>query len=346
MTEPEKTKATQNNGHSGIQPGQLAAKPEEPISGIPPGHPAAKPEKAASANGLHPAGAEARHPAAKPEKAAPESSGRGANPLVPKNCAIIGITEETPDVKTFRLQCADGSKPFAPMPGQLAMISLAGVGEAMFSITAQGEDWIESSIKRVGALTEALHDADVGDRVGVRGPYGNFFPAERLKGMDLLFVGGGIGLAPVRSLVLYALEHRADYGGIDVLYGARSYADLVFKKDLFETWPSMLNTHITIDIAEEGWDGHVGFVPSFLEEKGFSPENRACIICGPPVMIKFCLEALDRMGFPKEMIITTLEMRMKCGIGKCGRCNIGSKYVCLDGPVFTLAELDGLPDEK
>ncbi|MCL2110989.1 MAG: FAD/NAD(P)-binding protein [Clostridiales bacterium] len=268
------------------------------------------------------------------------------NPLVPLQCKLIGITEETPDVKTFRIQCADGSKPFTPLPGQLAMISLAGIGEAMFSITAQGDDWIESAIKRVGLLTEALHSADIGDAIGVRGPYGNSFPADALKGKDLLFVGGGIGLAPVRSLILHVLKNKADYGEIDVLYGSRSYADLVFKADLFENWPKQLNTHITIDAAEDGWDGHVGFVPSYLEEKAFSPKNRACIVCGPPIMIKFSLEALERMGFAKENIITTLEMRMKCGIGKCGRCNIGSKYICLDGPVFTLSELDELPDEK
>jgi len=268
------------------------------------------------------------------------------NPLLPKNCRIIGINEETPDVKTFRLQCADGTKPFSPMPGQLAMLSIAGIGEAMFSITAQGEDWIESSIKRVGLLTEALHEAGIGDRVGVRGPYGNYFPVESLKGKNLLFVGGGIGIAPVRSLILYVLNHREDYGEIDVLYGSRTYVDLVFRDDLFDNWPKVLNTHITIDVEESSWKGHVGFVPSYLEEKGFSPENRACILCGPPIMIKFCLGALERMGFSKDNIITTLEMRMKCGIGKCGRCNIGSKYVCLDGPVFTMAELDELPDEK
>jgi len=268
------------------------------------------------------------------------------NPLIPVFCKIIKITEETPDVKTFRLQTADGEKPFPSMPGQLAMISAAGVGEAMFSITAQGDDWIESSIKSVGELTEALHDMDVGDRVGVRGPYGNYFPVEALKGKNLLFIAGGIGFPPVRSLILYVIGRRGEYGELDVLYGARTSADLVFKDDIFNNWPKVLNTHITIDAPESGWDGHVGFVPSYLEEKGFPPENRACILCGPPIMIKFCLIALEKMGFSKENIITTLEMRMKCGIGKCGRCNIGSKYVCLDGPVFTMAELDELPDEK
>jgi NAD(P)H-flavin reductase len=195
-------------------------------------------------------------------------------------------------------------------------------------------------------LTEALHELDEGDPIGVRGPYGNHFPVDDIKGKDLLFVGGGIGLAPVRSLIRYALERRDDYGKLDVLYGSRSYADLVFKNDIFETWPALCDVHITIDNAEDGWDGHVGFVPAYLEEKAFSPENKAVILCGPPIMIKFCLASLMKMGFSKENVITTLEMRMKCGIGKCGRCNIGSKYVCLDGPVFTMSELDELPDEK
>jgi NAD(P)H-flavin reductase len=274
------------------------------------------------------------------------SCGCPDNPLLPRICRIIGITSETPDVKTFRIQTLDGAKPFAPIPGQLAMISVLNVGEAMFSITAQGSDWIESSIKRVGLLTEALHGLSEGDLIGVRGPYGNHFPVDELKGRDILFVGGGIGLAPVRSFIRHAIERREDYGALDVLYGSRSYSDLVYKEDIFEHWPKSCDTHITIDAPEDGWDGHVGFVPTYLEEKGFAPDGRAVVLCGPPIMIKFCLASLTKMGFRKEDIITTLEMRMKCGVGKCGRCNIGSKYVCLDGPVFTMAELSELPDEQ
>ncbi|MDR3305660.1 MAG: FAD/NAD(P)-binding protein [Clostridiales Family XIII bacterium] len=273
-------------------------------------------------------------------------TGKMDNPLLPALCELIKITEETGDVKTFRIRTFSGEKPFAPLPGQLAMISAPGYGEAMFSVTAQGGDWIESSIKRVGVLTEALHDMDEGGVVGVRGPYGNHFPIEALKGKHLLFVGGGIGLAPIRSFIRYALEHRRDYGDLDVLYGSRSRADLVFKEDIFENWPKGMGTHITLDAAEPDWDGHVGFVPNYLLEKAFSPENRVAVICGPPIMIRFCLGNLEQMGFSKENIITTLEMRMKCGIGKCGRCNIGSKYVCLDGPVFSMAELDELPNER
>ncbi len=269
------------------------------------------------------------------------------NPLVPQVCIVTKITVETPDTKTFRVQTLDGKKPFDPKPGQLGMFSLIGVGEGMFSITAKGEDYIDFAIKRCGMLTDALHEMKEGQKVGVRGPYGNTFPTEGCKGKDMLFIGGGIGLAPVRSFIRYAFENRDDYGKIDIVYGARSMEDLVFKDDLKDLWPKQPNTdvHVTVDRECEGWDGHVGFVPAYLEELNFKPENRMVVLCGPPVMIKFCLDGLVKMGFADEQIITTLEMRMKCGIGKCGRCNIGSKYICLDGPVFTQAELRDLPNE-
>lgn len=271
-----------------------------------------------------------------------------SNPLVPQICQVTSITQETPDVQTYRIQTMDGQKPFTPMPGQLAMISLPDVGEAMFSITAQGEDYIESAIKNAGQLTDEFHHMYEGQQIGVRGPYGNHFPIEDLKGKDLLFIGGGIGLAPVRSLIRYCFANREDFGHIDILYGARSPEDLVFKEDLFENWPKEKDTtlHVTVDRGDETWEGNVGFVPAYLEELAFSPAGRKVILCGPPIMIKFASQSLLKMGFAKEDVITTLEMRMKCGIGKCGRCNIGSKYVCLDGPVFTLAELDELPDEN
>ena len=269
------------------------------------------------------------------------------NPLVPQVAKVIKITTETPDVKTFRIQTLDGKKPFDLLPGQLAMISVIGVGEGMFSITAQGEDWIESSIKRVGELTDALHELSEGAEIGIRGPYGNHFPIEELKGQDILFVGGGIGLAPVRSLILYCLEHREDFGHLDILYGSRSRDDLVFKEDCLENWPKEPDTsvYITVDRGSDDWDGHVGFVPSYVEEVGFTP-GRKVVLCGPPIMINFTSQSLVKMGFQKDDVITTLEMRMKCGIGKCGRCNLGGRFICLDGPVFNLAELEELPDEK
>ncbi|MDD2569194.1 MAG: FAD/NAD(P)-binding protein [Clostridia bacterium] len=271
----------------------------------------------------------------------------GENPLVPQICNVIKITDETPDTKTFRVQTLDGKKPFDPMPGQLGMFSLIGVGEGMFSVTAKGEDYLDFAIKRCGMLTDALHEMSVGQQVGVRGAYGNTFPVEACKGKDMLFIGGGIGLAPVRSFIRYAFENREDYGKIDILYGARSAKDLVFKEDLYTNWPAMKDTkvHITVDCDDEELACHVGFVPAYLEELAFKPDNRMVVLCGPPIMIKFCLDSLTKMGFSNDQVITTLEMRMKCGIGKCGRCNIGSKYICLDGPVFTMAELEGLPQE-
>ena len=269
------------------------------------------------------------------------------NPLLPRECRVIKITDETPDVKTFRIQTPDGKRPLSTMPGQLAMISIPEIGEAMFSVANLGDDWIESSIRRVGYLTEAMHDMSVGDSIGVRGPYGNGFPLDVFKGKKLLFIAGGIALAPVASLIRYCFRNRADYGNIDILYGCRSKEDFVYKDDLFENWPKEPDTGVwlTIDRAQDDWDGNVGFVPDYLEQCGFSPDGVKVILCGPPIMIKLTNQRLKKMGFVGENVITTLEARMKCGIGKCGRCNIGHKYICKDGPVFSLAELDELPGE-
>ncbi|NLW24477.1 MAG: hydrogenase [Clostridia bacterium] len=267
------------------------------------------------------------------------------NPLVPIKAKVIKIVQETPDVKTFHITTIDDKKPFDPLPGQLGMLSLPAIGEAMFSVTNKGENHIEMAINSVGQLTEALHEIEEGQEVGIRGPYGNGFPLDYFKGKDILFIGGGIGLAPVRSLIMECVRNRENYGKLSVVYGARSKADLCFKEDLFENWPKVPNMdlYVTIDREEEGWDGHVGFVPAYVEELAFQPQ--VTVLCGPPVMIKFTLPALQKMGFADQDIITTLEMRMKCGIGKCGRCNIGSCYVCLDGPVFTMEQLKELPPE-
>jgi len=270
------------------------------------------------------------------------------NPLVPGIVEVVKIIDETPDVKNFYVRCVDGGVPFNVMPGQLAMVSLVPVGEAMFSVSWQEEnDHLEFAIKRVGLMTDELHRIEVGQKLGVRGPYGNGFPVEACKGKDMLFIGGGIGLAPLRSFIKYCFKHREDYGKITILYGSRTSADLCFKDELFDKWPKEKDTqvYVTIDNPEEGWDGHVGFVPAYLEELKPNPEGTIAVICGPPIMIKFCLQSLEKMGFNDEQVITTLEMRMKCGIGKCGRCNIGHEYICLDGPVFNLAQLKQLPPE-
>ena len=226
---------------------------------------------------------------------------------------------------------------------------MPGVGEAMISITSSptNEDYIEFSIKRCGCFTEWIHQAEPGQQITVRGPYGNGFPVDTaFKGQNLVFIAGGIGLAPLRSVINYVRHFPERYGTVDIVYGARSMGDLVDYKEIIDEWckDENINVHLTIDREQEGWDGHVGFIPNYVKELNFSTDKTA-ILCGPPIMIKFTLEGLKSLGFKETQIFTTLELRMKCAIGKCGRCNIGSKYVCKDGPVFRLDELDELPDE-
>lgn len=269
--------------------------------------------------------------------------------LVPMVGVITDIRKETPDVKTFRVEAPEGGKLFEHKPGQCAMLCVPGVGEAMFSITSSPTNKLfqEFSIKKCGVLTDYLHDLKVGDEIMVRGPYGNNFPVDtELKGKNLLFVAGGIGLAPLRSVINYVLDNRDDYGTVDILYGSRSADDLVQLKEIQEVWMKAkdTNVYLTIDRPQDGWDGHVGFVPSYLKELNMKTD-KTVLVCGPPIMIKFVLGALTEMGFTKTQAYTTLELRMKCGVGKCGRCNIGSKYVCKDGPVFRCDEVDELPDE-
>ena len=270
-------------------------------------------------------------------------------PLIPVIGEVTDIRVDTPDVKTFRVVTPDGKKAFEHTPGQCAMLSVPGVGEGMFSITSSptNRDFMEFSIKKCGCVTEWLHSMEKGQQITIRGPYGNGFPVDtEFRGKDLLFIAGGIGLAPLRSVINYCRHYRDRYGKIDIVYGARSSSDLVDYKEASEEWANDtgVDVHITIDREEEGWNGHVGFVPAFVKELGFDT-NKVAIICGPPIMIKFTLESLLEMGFDKTQVYTTMELRMKCGIGKCGRCNIGTKYVCKDGPVFRFDELDALPDE-
>ena len=271
------------------------------------------------------------------------------NSLIPMLGVVTAIRRDTPDVKTFRVEAIGGGKCFEHIPGQCAMLSIPGVSEAMFSITSSPtvKEYQEFSIKKCGCLTEWLHQMEVGQQVTIRGPYGNGFPVEtELKGKDLLFIAGGIGLAPLHSVINYVRDNRENYGTVDVVYGSRSADDLVDLREIQEEWIGTpgLNVHLTIDRPQDSWDGHVGFVPSYVTELGFDP-NKTVLVCGPPIMIKFVLKALMDLGFSRTNIYTTMELRMKCAIGKCGRCNIGDKYVCKDGPVFRFDELDELPNE-
>jgi NAD(P)H-flavin reductase len=269
--------------------------------------------------------------------------------LIPLLGVVTDIRIDTPDVKTFRVLTPEGKKAFEHIPGQCAMLSIPGVGEGMFSITSSptNQEYMEFSIKKCGCLTSWLHQMEVGQQITIRGPYGNGFPVESaFKGQDLLFIAGGIGLAPLRSVINYVRDNRDSYGKIDIVYGSRSKEDLVDFQEILEEWckDEGISVHLTIDNPQDNWDGHVGFVPNYVKELGFSTDKTA-IICGPPIMIKFTLAGLQELGFDKTQVYTTMELKMKCGIGKCGRCNIGAKYVCKDGPVFRCDQLDEMPSE-
>lgn len=269
--------------------------------------------------------------------------------LIPSVAVITDVRTDTPDVKTFRVLTPDGKKPFEHMPGQCAMLSIPGVGEALFSITSSptNREYMEFSIKKCGCLTSWIHMLEPGQQITIRGPYGNGFPVEtELRGKDLLFIAGGIGLAPLRSVINYCLDNRENYGKLQIIYGSRSKDDLVDYQEIINEWMKAENVEVnlTIDREQEGWDGHVGFVPNYVKE--LSPDlGMTVLMCGPPIMIKFSLAGLKELGFTDTQVYTTMELRMKCGIGKCGRCNIGNKYVCKDGPVFRFDELGELPDE-
>jgi len=272
------------------------------------------------------------------------------DPLMPVVATITDVRQDTPDIKTFRVVTPDGQKPFQHMPGQCAMVSIPGVGEAMFSITCSPTqtEYMEFSIKKCGCVSSWLHEAEVGQQVTVRGPYGKPFPVDDVfAGHDMVFVAGGVGLAPLRSVINYCRYYRDRYGTLDIVYGSRSADDLLDYREIIDEWAkdAGVNVHLTIDREQEGWDGHVGFVPNYVKELAFKTDNKIAVLCGPPIMIKFTLAGLYELGFDKTQIYTTLELRMKCGIGKCGRCNVGSKYVCKDGPVFRFDELDDLTGE-
>lgn len=269
----------------------------------------------------------------------------------PTTAKIIDIIDETPDTRTFRLELLDPEykKNFSFKAGQFAEYSVFGEGECTFCIASSPtRDYIECSFKQAGKVTTALRKLNLGDVIGFRGPYGNHFPLEEMKGKNILFIAGGIGLAPVRCLIWNVLDLRDEFKDITIIYGARSVSDLVYKRELKE-WGERkdIKTVVTVDPGGEtsDWQGEVGFVPTIVEKVNPKSDNCIAIVCGPPIMIKFTMPILTKLGFGDENIITTLENRMKCGLGKCGRCNIGSVYVCKDGPVFTYKELKELPQE-
>ena len=276
------------------------------------------------------------------------------NPYVPIPVTIqdVAIENDLRDIKTFRLvfEREEDRAAFQYLPGQFAELSLFGRGESPIGIASSPteEGHLLFSVKRMGVVTSELHASAPGRRMGVRGPMGHPFPWDRLQGRDIVIASGGFAFTTLRSAITYMLHggNRAKFGKITVVYGAREPGELLYK-DLLEQWQGRddISFTATIDRPKDGWSGTVGLVPNVLKDLAPAAEGAIALVCGPPIMIKFTIPVLLELGFGGEDIVLSLENRMKCGIGKCGRCNVGSKYVCLDGPVFTWAQLETLPAE-
>jgi NAD(P)H-flavin reductase len=276
------------------------------------------------------------------------------NPYLPAPMRIEKVTVETEDrsIKTFDLSFIrkEDEQAFRYLPGQFAQLSVFGKGEAPFGIASSPtrSGLLQFTVSRAGLLTRALHQMEQGDLVGVRGPLGSSFPLQDMESRDLLVIGGGFAFTTLRSLINYVLEreNRGRFGKLTVVYGARTPGMLLYKGKL-EQWRQRddLELHVTVDAADGGWKGRIGVVPNAVSDVAPAADDTYAVVCGPPAMTRYTLPVLERLRFPPERVVLSLEMKMKCGIGMCGRCNIGSSYVCRDGPVFTLAELRRLPPE-
>jgi sulfhydrogenase subunit gamma (sulfur reductase) len=270
----------------------------------------------------------------------------------PHRVRIEEKRRETYDTTSFKLVFVDDAvrENFAYRAGNFGEYSVFGEGESTFCVasspTRQG--YIECCFRAAGRVTKAMAAKEVGDILGFRGPYGNDFPIEAFFGKSMVFVAGGIALPPVRSVIWNVLDLRDKFKDVTIVYGARSVADLVYKHELRE-WEERgdVNLVTTVDPGGEtpDWKGKIGFVPNVLKETAPKGENSVAVLCGPPIMIKFTLPVLKELGFGEEDVWTTLENRMKCGLGKCGRCNVGEIYVCKEGPVFTAAQVARMPND-
>lgn len=268
------------------------------------------------------------------------------SPYLPKWAEIARIEDLTQSEKLFELHLENG-EPLGHLPGQFVELSVMGIGEAPISISSASRDdgSFDLAIRKVGNLTNGVHRLQVGDKVGVRGPFGTHFPVEETKGKDLLFVAGGIGLVPLRSFIHHVLNRRADYGNVTILFGARNPSERLFLQEL-DQWRKREDIQYleTVDRADPDWKGHVGVITTLFQDIDVDPAGTYCIVVGPPVMYRFVILEAKAKGIPERNIFLSLERRMKCGLGKCGHCQINSVYVCQDGPVFRYSDIFGLKE--
>ena len=274
------------------------------------------------------------------------------NIYLPYLMKVDGVRDETRDVRTLRLKFArdEDAAGFSFKAGQFGEYSVFGAGECTFCIanSPTRAGYIECTFRKAGRVTKALRDLEVGDTMGFRGPYGNVFPLESWYGKSVLFIAGGIALPPMRCVIWNCLDLRDKFKDITVIYGARTVGDLVYKDELRE-WGERPDMKLiqTVDPGGEtpDWRGQIGFVPTVLEKAAPPSADTIAVVCGPPIMLKFTFPVLDRLGFARTDVYTTMENRRKCGLGKCGRCNVGAIYICKEGPVFTAEQVARMPAE-
>ena len=266
-----------------------------------------------------------------------------ANAYRPWPARITSIRELTAQEKLFEFRLIDERvrEAFVHQPGQFLELSIFGVGEVPISITSSPtkQGFVELCIRRTGSVTKALHEMQCGDIVGIRGPFGRGFPVDDMRGNDILIVAGGLGIAPVRSLINYIHDNRSDFGKVTIVYGSRTPSDIMFREQ-FEMWRHRkdFEMHLTVDIPDDTWDGEVGVVTEPMKHLEINPDNTFGAICGPPVMYRFVVEEMRRKNISYDHIYMSFERHMKCGMGKCGHCQIGHQYCCIDGPVFNYWE--------
>ncbi|MCX5896153.1 MAG: FAD/NAD(P)-binding protein [Proteobacteria bacterium] len=265
---------------------------------------------------------------------------------IPEVATIEEIRDEIRDVKTFYLSLDNKEidKNFKIKSGQFIMCTVFGAGEFAVSLPPSPEnDRFHLTVRKVGSVTNALHELKPGDKLGIRGPFGNGFPFEEIKGKNIIYVAGGIGLIPLRSSIVHVLQHKKEFGRVLMLHGARTPDDLMYK-DTLKEWQSFdgFETYITVDVAAPGWTGEVGFVHTLFDKANLPIENTVAFVCGPPVMFNTVIGELMKRGLSDDCIISTLERHMKCGVGKCQHCAIGRTLVCTDGPVYTYRQIKTL----
>lgn len=266
--------------------------------------------------------------------------------FVPMGAEIVDAAMITATEKHFKLKLENGEK-FEFQPGQIVEAGVFGYGEIPLGLSSSPtqEDTFELVVRTVGKVSSALSALEAGDTMTVRGPLGKGFPVDEFKGNDVLIVAGGIGLCPTRSMINYILDKRDDFGKFTLFFGTRSPAELLFTEDI-DKWRSAdtVEYHETVDKADETWSGNVGVITTLFEKAEEISKDTRVIVCGPPIMYKFVIAELDKIGIPRENVYVDLERRMKCGVGKCGHCQINDKYVCMDGPVFKFSDIEGLEE--